>query len=422
MEESIFRIPEGFNDLMNNDCRLRIGVEEKIRKNFESFGYMEADTPTLEYYDLFDGKVEVLPQQRMFKLFDSEGSILVIRPDMTVPIMRMALSKMGDLDYPKKICYFGNVFRNDIKNNISCEYRQAGIEIIGSSHKTADAEVIAVAVKSLIDAGIDQFRIDIGQVKLFKALSIGIEDNELMGEIRQAVQDKNRSELEILLKGSNIDDNKKQKLLMLPWMFGGLEKLDEAAQIYDGTQEKEAVNEIKSIVDILCSWGYGRYISVDLGMVQNLNYYSSIIFRGYTRDCGFSICWGGRYDCLSNNFGKNIPATGCALGINRIVEIINRKGKCDGMKGADYMVTTWNGMLYDTAYKVSEKLRSSGYIVESDLIYDEKRIISYCRSKKILNLIKILDRDIVQVTDLETGRETKYSLDFILGKDERCVI
>lgn len=340
MEGKIYRTPDGFGDLLNDDCSIRLKVEESIRGVFKSFGYMEVDTPALEYYDLFTGSVDTLPQQRMFKLFDSNGRILVIRPDMTVPMMRMALGKMDGFEYPLKLSCFGDVFRNDIKNNISCQYRQADIEIIGAGHISADAEAIAIAIQSMIKTGVDYFRIDIGQVKLFKALTSDIDDAGLLEDLRQAVSEKNKPGLLKLLDNINIDDQKKEGLISLPWLFGSIEVLDEAAELFKGIEEIEAIAELKNLIDILKSWGYEKYLSVDLGMVQSLNYYSSIVFRAYTDDCGFSICWGGRYDKLSGNFGKKVESTGCALGINRIVEILRRKGRGIEMKGADYLVAT----------------------------------------------------------------------------------
>ncbi|HEX3028405.1 MAG TPA: ATP phosphoribosyltransferase regulatory subunit, partial [Clostridia bacterium] len=202
MSEYIYKTPEGFNDILSEKCSSRLEVEGHIRYVFKGFGYSEVDTPTLEYYDLFSGRIGTLPQERMYKLFDSKGRILVLRPVMTVPIMRMAVTKIGDSALPARFSYFGNIFRNDTKNLLSSEYRQGGIEILGADTIAADAEVIAVAIKSLINSGVADFRIDIGQVKLFKAMTSGIEDEDILEAIRQAVANKDKYTIEKLLENT----------------------------------------------------------------------------------------------------------------------------------------------------------------------------------------------------------------------------
>ncbi|KPU44970.1 ATP phosphoribosyltransferase regulatory subunit [Oxobacter pfennigii] len=415
MNEYIFKTPEGFNDLLYNECYNRTEVEGIVRNIFNTHGYMEVDTPTLEYYDLFSCKIDALPQERMFKLFDLKGRILVLRPDITVPIMRMSITKMEKLDYPIRLSYFGNVFRNDLKNLINCEYRQAGIEILGAASISADAEIIGVTIETLLKTGVEDFRIDIGQVKLFKALTSSIYDEELLNNIHEAVSNKDRYSIEKLLEQSDIPDEKKQGLLRLPWLFGTTEIIDGIEEYFTGSDERKALEELKSLINILRYWGYEKYISIDLGMVQSLNYYSGIIFRGYATECGFSICWGGRYDYLSQNFDRNISSAGCALGINRIIEVLGRKGSLKEMKSADYLITTWNGILNDVAFKISNNLRSKGFIVENDLVYDDKKTLEYCKNRGINKIIKVLDNDIVLIKDLVNDSEVKYSLSCLIG-------
>ena len=415
MSEYIYKTPEGFNDILYNECYYRVEIEKQIRDIFRSYGYLEVDTPTLEYYDLFSGSIDALPQERMFKLFDLKGRILALRPDITVPIMRMAITKLGNLKYPLRLSYFGNVFRNDLKNLINCEYRQAGIEILGSDSIVADAEVIGIAIKSLLKLGITDFRIDIGQVKLFKALTSGIENEEILESIRQAVANKDKYTIEGLLIDIKLDNDKKENILKLPWLFGSLEIIDNLEGTFKSCDEKNAINELITLIKILKEWGYEKYLSIDLGMVQSLNYYSGTVFRGYAVDCGFSICWGGRYDYLSQSFNKSISATGCALGVNRIVEIIERKGGSENMKKTDYLVTTWNGLLKDVAFRVGETLRSRGYIVENNLEYNDLKIREYCKFRGIPKIVKVLDNDIVEIIGIEDGKEIKYSLKCFLG-------
>lgn len=415
MSQYLFKTPEGFNDVLYNECYTRVEAEETVRDILRSYGYYEVDTPTIEYYDLFSSKIEALPQERMFKLFDLKGRILVLRPDITVPIMRMAVTKLGNMKYPIRLSYFGNVFRNDLKNLINCEYRQAGMEILGASSIMADAEIIGMAIKTLLALGIDDFRIDIGQVKLFKALTSSISHHDTLEEICQAVGNKDKYTIERLVQKTQLEDDKREAILKLPGMFGGIDILDGLEKLFKYPEEQEAIEELLGLIEILKQWGYEKYISIDLGMVQSLNYYSGITFRVYAVECGFSICWGGRYDYLSQNFNKNIYAAGCALGINRIVEVLERKGRLKEMKGADYLITTWDGILKEAAFNLAESLRSKGYVVENNLLYNDDETLEYCRDKGIDKIIKVLDSDIVKIIELSSGKEKKYSMNCLLG-------
>ena len=415
MNKYIYKIPDGFNDILWDECYSIVEIESKIRDIFRIYGYKEVDTPTVEYYDLFSGRIDALPQEEMIKLFDSKGRILSLRPDITVPIMRMAITKLENKGYPLRLSYFGNIFRNEEKGLLDFEYRQAGIEILGSDSKVADAEVIGTAIKSLKSAGLEDFRIDIGQVKLFKYLTAEIDDEDVLEEIRKAVANKDKYDLEKILSATHICDEKKEKILKLPWLFGSLEIMKDIESIFKDEYEKEAIEELKNLIEILKQWGYEKYISIDLGMVQRLNYYSGIIFRGYALECGFSILWGGRYDFLSQNYNKSICAVGCAIGVSRIIDIFKRKGELKSAPPTDFLITAKEERFEKIAFEIAEDMRRKGYIVENDIIQDEENIKEYCKVRGIRKVIKVLDYDIAMVYDLENENKVKHSIDNLKG-------
>lgn len=137
---------------------------------FRSYGYYEIETPIVEFYDVFISEDEITPQETMFKFFDKEGRILVLRPDMTIPTARVAATKYKDADYPLKFSYIGNTFKyNEVGGGKQKEFTQAGIEIIGVNTPEADAEVIAAAIDCVKASGLENFQIDIGQVEFLKA-------------------------------------------------------------------------------------------------------------------------------------------------------------------------------------------------------------------------------------------------------------
>ena len=174
-------VPSGVEDSLPAECYIKRDIEAKLRETFILAGYDEIETPTYEYYDAFQSGVGSYMQESMIKFVDSMGRILVLRPDMTVPIARVAATKLGS--GIKHLFYIQNSFATAAPAfGKAGEFTQAGIELIGDKSYKADAQVIALAIKALIKAGLKSFTIDIGQVAFFKGLvgTIGLGEKKLM--------------------------------------------------------------------------------------------------------------------------------------------------------------------------------------------------------------------------------------------------
>lgn len=157
--------PEGMQDILFEHCYFKRSLENDIRQLFIHSGYKEIETPTVEFYDVFSGEQNLIPQEDMFKFTDSQGRILVLKPDMTIPIARVAATKLKENVWPAKIFYVGNTFSfSELGGGKQKEYTQAGVEVLGVNSPEADAELIALAIQALKLAGIEEFQIDIGQV------------------------------------------------------------------------------------------------------------------------------------------------------------------------------------------------------------------------------------------------------------------
>src|SRR5690554_2481652 len=102
--------PEGVQDILFDQCRIKRRLEAGLRKLFTSYGYMEMETPTIEFYDAFGGELGLIRQESMYKFCDAKGRLLVLRPDMTIPIARVVATKVKDESLPLKCCYIGNTF------------------------------------------------------------------------------------------------------------------------------------------------------------------------------------------------------------------------------------------------------------------------------------------------------------------------
>ena len=355
------QVPAGAWDYLPEECAAKRKIENEIRDNFLVSGYQEIETPSFEYYEVFMHDSGPYVQENMMKFFDQQGRILALRPDLTGPIARMTATKLLSEGKVFRLCYIQNAF-GFLNRGIAgkTEFTQAGVELIGKKGADADAEVIALAIGTLLKIGLNGFKIELGQVAYFKGLLAGCGlDDEQTERIRALVDAKNNVELEYELSRLNIAPEKKTALLELGSLFGGPEALERAALLAKHDECRAAVENIREVYDILCGFGYEKYISIDFGILNNFNYYSGIIFRGISDGIGTPILSGGRYDELLREFDADAPATGFALGVKELLVVLERQEKLPQLSGKTLVVRADREHMA-AAFSYVQKLRESG--------------------------------------------------------------
>ena len=324
--------PEGVQDQLFDSCLMKRNLEAEVRNYFRSCGYREIETPILEFYDTYASDKVIIDQESMFKLVDQRGRLLVLRPDMTVPVARAIATKMRSYSFPIKCFYIGDCFSfNESGGGRLREFSQAGIEFVGAKGAQTDAECIVMAIEALLRAGVTEFQIDLGQVEFFKGLmdEAGLEADE-MEVVRQLIDSKDLIGLERLLDKGVMSEDIKKLVLNMPALFGTVDIIDKLMEMGLNKRCKKALINLREIYTILENSGYGKYVSIDLGFVQSLDYYTGLIFKGFTYEVGFPILTGGRYDNLVAEFGLDVPATGFSLGLNMLMMALenqNRAGR-----------------------------------------------------------------------------------------------
>jgi len=364
-------IPKGLNDLLPGEVLKRRLLENRISKIFTQWGYQEIITPTFEFYEILAKGAGSIMKKEMIKFFDREGNIIAFRPEMTTSIARVASTKMQLELKPSRLYYIGNVFRYGDKVGNQREFCQAGVELIGINSKEADAEIIALAVESLKNSGLREFFIDIGHINLFNGImqSIKVEEKRKQ-EIKNAILNKDFVLLEKILSFEEIKDKEKEFILRIPTLRGGKEILIEAEKMIKNKLSLSALKEIEEVYNLLRDYGLEKYILIDLGIIRNYDYYTGIIFEGYTDYLGFPVCGGGRYDNLCSKFGENLPSTGFALGIERLATILEKEDANSlKIKMPDkYLVYYQNNKNnFQKAMMVAKKFREKESIVELEV-------------------------------------------------------
>jgi len=406
-------IPEGLNDLLPEEAFKRRSLENKVSQVFTEWGYQEIITPTFEFYEMLSKGAGSIKKREMIKFFDRKGNIVALRPEMTTPIARVASTKLKGEPKPLRFYYVSTVFRYDnLKTGNRKELTQAGVELIGVKSKEADAEVIALAAECLKKNGLKNFFIDIGHVNFFNGIMESIKvKEERKQEIKDAILNKNFVILEKILSTEDIKDNEKEFILRMPTLRGKEEVVQEAEKIVNNRLSASALEEIKEIYNLLRDYGLEEYILIDLGIIRDFDYYTGIIFEGYTDYLGFPVCGGGRYDNLCAKFGKDLPSTGFAIGIERLATILEKED-ANSLKlerPDKYLVYYQNNKTYfKKALVVAENLRKKGLIVELEIGKREyEKVLNYARFRGIKYILIIADDQSGKIKRIEVISEKK---------------
>ena len=322
-------------DFTVDECKRRNKIIETITERFSKWGYSEVSTPIVEYYKTFNHKTQDLKEEEMYKFFDSRGRILVLRPDMTVPVARLVNTKLKDMKLPLKLFYNAEVFRvHESFEGKRNEYLDCGIELIGASGEKTDLEVLVTALEVLkaLDTK-KEFKLEIGNVNILKSalkdMNLSI-DNQ--NKVIELINKKSLTSLREYLDDIEIRKEYKEFLNKFPWLFGGYEMIKKAKGLAFNEDMKKNIDYLENLYLNLQKLGYEKYLSVDISMVPRVNYYSGIIFKGYVKEIGSTVIRGGRYDNLLESFGKSIPAIGFSVDVNLLIDSCDYEEKVNSEK------------------------------------------------------------------------------------------
>lgn len=356
-----FHTPDGVSDLLPEECAEKRRIEQTIRSVFEKRGYFEIETPGLEFFDVYAVGSGAVPQEALFKCIDHQGRILCLRYDGTVPTARVAATLFRDAALPQRFYYVGNMYRyNEFGGGRQRSFSQAGVELIGSSSPEADAEVIATAITTARKTGIEDLQVSIGQVAFFKGIlsEWGI-SGEAARQLPHLIDSKQMVAIEEMADRLQLPKAARAVILKLASSQGSDDDLDMFEQLVRSPVAQQAITNLREVLMILEDYDCRRYVTVDLGMLQSLNYYTGVIFKGFTYNLGFPLFSGGRYDQLLQSFGRDLPATGFSMGISLAMTALQRQG----IRSKPQAVPCW--ICYEkpersAALKLAEQMREAG--------------------------------------------------------------
>ena len=359
MAETILQVPYGTRDVLPGEAAARRRMEDKIVRLFAQWGYDEVATPTFEYLDTFSGTGQ--SAAGAFKFFDRQDRMLMLRTDMTTPIARMVATRMRKDTGVKRLSYRAQLFRyEEAQAGRQCEFTQCGIEMMGATGAAADAEVIALAVNTLLEAGLKNFNITLGQMEFINGLiEAAALTEEQAQEIKHCLIRRNVAGLEEAVDAAKIPEQLANIFKELLFLHGGVELLKDMQKRVLSRRCWNALENLREIYELAKAYGVEQYLSFDLGLTRSLDYYTGMLFEGYAAGMGYSLIGGGRYDNMMQRFGNPCPATGFALGIDRIALTLERQGGSPAEKEAAVLVAYAEGKVKE-AIRLACSLRKEG--------------------------------------------------------------
>lgn len=361
MGKRLVHTPEGVRDIYGKEYANKQNIQKLFGEILHRYGYQAIQTPTFEFFDVFSREIGTTPSKELYKFFDKEGNTLVLRPDFTPSIARGAAKYFMDETIPLRFCYSGNNFINtsDLQGKLK-ETTQMGAELLGDASPEADAEMLAMLVEALRNAGLQEFQVSVGQIEYFKGLCANAAlDEETELALREFISNRNEFGAQELLLEKNIPADSVKALLSVNSLFGTYDILDKALACADNQRSRNAIMHLKQVYELLKVYGVDQYISFDLAMVSKYNYYTGIIFSAYTYQAGSAIAKGGRYDNLLEKFGKPAPATGFVVMIDDLVSALTRQKCCPALENNTILLVYTDD--FDKAVAEARAYRAQNY-------------------------------------------------------------
>ena len=397
MKERLIHTPEGVRDIYNGECARKNRLSERMKSVLKSYGYRDIQTPTFEFFDIFNQDTGSLPSNQMYKFFDREGNTLVLRPDITPSIARAVSKYFHEENFSMRFSYTGNIFINNssLQGRMK-ESTQMGAELIGDQSIDADAEMIALAVRLLLAAGLTEFQIDVGHVGFFKGLIEECGMNEETEQtLRELIENKNYFGVEAMT------DN--PALIRLPKLFGSQEILKEAKRLTSNMKALSAITRLERLYEILGIYGLQKYVTFDLGMLTQYDYYTGVIFRGYTYGTGDAVVKGGRYDTLLQKFGKDAASVGLAVVVDELLNALSRQ-KVEMEEDVSVTMVLYGDSVFPEAFKKAEALRETGVCVQMNHMeagIGLEAYMDYARRFKIQTIFYLNDAGETKILEVE---------------------
>ena len=351
------RTPRGFRDVLPTEAAWRLSIKEALNDRFKLWGYLPVETPTLELLDVLEmgGKLTDTP----FRFFDSDQQQLVLRPDVTLPVARMAALRMAGSEEPLRLCYAHQVFvENDSTYGQDRQVTQAGVECIGPQGAVADAELLCLLFEALAATGLSDFTVAIGAVGVLNALVEGASaDAGWKREVLAAFHASDLVSLGRLAADGRAKPIYARAISKLARIRGGREAFQQCRELVAPLGCEDGLSVLERSYDLVTENVSCGKLLVDFSIISSLDYYSGMVFKAYVPQVAKAVASGGRYDHTLAKFGADRPAAGFAISLEPLMQGLEEQGVNPPQVGPDRVV---EGQDAQAMFAEARELRARG--------------------------------------------------------------
>lgn len=334
---------DGVKMLHHDEMRNYDRIQGKIISVIMNHGCKIIETPSFEDYDVYQHFFPQLRQQ-MVKTIDTDGRVLVLRPDVTLPIVETAAREFPRSNQLLKFGYVSTVFREYYgRSTYGKDFLQGGIEILGDSSPECDGEVIVTAAEILKAVGVENIRIDIGTAAYTQALFDGLPlSEEQKATLKGYMAERNLVACKSYIASLPISSDARKALEALPVLFGPYAQTLSKARDYSiNSGMLNALSRLERVYDYILYAGYADKVQLDFGFASRLGYYTDTVFKVYVDGALYDIIDGGRYDQLSSRFSVDRPACGFGMNINLLYEYMSDAGLLEDTEPSFQMAVSY---------------------------------------------------------------------------------
>lgn len=363
-----FQPPKGTRDLLPEDANKLSKIIAVCRAVFKKYGFEQLVTPAFESFELLSAKggLGEAVKDEIYFFEDKSKRPLGLRFDLTMPLARVVTSQNFPL--PFKRFQIDKVWRYDNPQAMRWrEFWQADVDVVGSKDLLADVECIAAACECLKQLGFKDFSIRINSRKLLQKLFSNFVPKEKIVSAFRIVDKLEKISESNVRKELVAAGIKPEKILNLIKTKGTNEEILRTLGRKYG--RNEGLEELETLLEYAQTFGIADKIKIDLSLVRGLEYYTGAVFEislGAKVSCG----GGGRYDSLLKTVGgKDLPATGISLGLDRILEVMKENKMLETRKSSTRVfVANASDSTRNEAIKLVKQLRAAEIPSQMDLM------------------------------------------------------
>ncbi|MFW6359826.1 MAG: ATP phosphoribosyltransferase regulatory subunit [Chroococcales cyanobacterium] len=389
----IHQPPAGARDLLPLEVAQKCWINDRIQEVFRRWGYQRIVTSTLEWLDTLMAGGAIAPSS-VIQLHDADEGTLGLRPELTASIARASVTRMGGITYPQRLCYRANVFRRPPRSSSGrqVEFYQAGVELLGAGGMLADAEILLLLVDCLNQLGIPNWQLILGELGLTRSL-LSPFPKAIRKQVRYCIAHLDRIRLESLPLSPEL----RERALFIFDLRGKPEDvLQKVATLELDTTGQESVSNLKSLIELINQTQSSPLpITLDLSLLQTIDYYTGIVFEvvTHTETEELILGQGGRYDHLLELYspeGKSTPGIGFALNVEDLHTCLLPTTQLPNeTPGSDWLVIPTTPQAQVAAFNYARTLRDAEHIVGVEIELEGRtpeQVREYAANRRITYL------------------------------------